>query len=57
VLFILLAMADGMGSPTLSRVAGWEGLFCGFSAIYAAFAQILNEVYGRVIMPLGEKAL
>jgi hypothetical protein len=32
---------------------GYEGIFCGFSAIYAGLAQVLNELYGRVILPLG----
>ena len=30
------------------------GLVCGASAIYAAAAQILNEVYGRTVLPLGD---
>jgi succinate-acetate transporter protein len=29
------------------------GIFCGFSAIYAGLAQVLNEIYGKVILPLG----
>ena len=33
-------------------IAGFEGIFCGASAFYAAIAQILNEVYGRTVLPL-----
>jgi len=53
VLFFLLAVGDWSGNETVTRIAGWEGVLCGASAIYAAFAQILNEVYGKVVLPLG----
>lgn len=52
-LFFLLAVRDFTGSETIGLVAGWVGLFCGASAVYACLAQILNEVYGKVLMPLG----
>lgn len=54
VLFFLLAIADFTGSSTIKQIAGIEGVFCGLSAIYAAMAQVINEVYGRVLAPLGE---
>lgn len=54
VLFALLAVADASGNESLKLVAGWEGIFCGASAIYSAAAQILNEIYGRTVLPLGE---
>lgn len=53
VLFFLLAASDFTGSMIIKRIAGWEGIFCGFSAIYTALAQVLNEVYGRTVWPLG----
>ncbi|PVZ72583.1 hypothetical protein DC094_01965 [Pelagibaculum spongiae] len=52
ILFFLLAAADFTGSTTIKHIAGWEGMFCGFSAIYTAMAQVLNEVYGRKVLPL-----
>jgi len=51
-LFFLLALRDFTGSETVGKVAGWVGLLCGFSALYASLAQVLNEVYGRVVLPL-----
>lgn len=54
VLFFMLSAADATGSESLKLVAGWEGIFCGAAAIYAAAAQILNEVYGRDLLPLGQ---
>ena len=55
VLFFLLAAGEGAGSPAILTIAGWEGIFCGLSAIYAGLAQILNEIYGRIVWPLGAK--
>jgi uncharacterized protein len=60
VLFVLLAVHDWMVAKgvakstcdTLLHVAGWEGIVCGLSAIYAGVAQVLNEVYGKVILPI-----
>ncbi len=53
VLFFLLAFADATGSATLERVAGIEGIVCGLAAIYVGAAQMLNEVWGRTVLPLG----
>ena len=53
ILFFLLALGDATGNAGLKTFTGYEGIFCGASAIYAAFAQILNEVYGKTILPLG----
>jgi succinate-acetate transporter protein len=53
VLFILLAIGDLTGNATITMVAGYEGIICGFSAIYAGLAQVLNEMYGRTVAPLG----
>jgi len=53
LLFFLLAIADLSGSPVIKRIAGWEGIICGLLAIYAALAQVLNEVYGKTIAPVG----
>ena len=53
VLFALLAIGDATGNEAITHLAGWEGLFCGASAIYAGLAQVLNEVYGRTIWPIG----
>jgi len=53
VLFVLLGIKDLNGSAELGKIAGYEGIFCGFSAIYTGLAQVLNECYGRVVLPLG----
>jgi succinate-acetate transporter protein len=54
LLFFMLALADYTGSSLLKQIAGYEGIVCGFSAIYTALAQVMNEVYGRTVAPLGQ---
>ncbi len=53
LLFFLLAAGDATGNAGLKTFTGWEGIVCGLSAMYAAIAQILNEVYGKTVLPLG----
>ena len=53
ILFFLLAARDYLGSAAIGTLAGYEGIICGFSAIYAALAQVLNDVYKKVVAPLG----
>ncbi len=53
LLFFLLAWGDASGSVAVKHLAGYEGIFCGFSAIYTAIAQVWNEMYGKTILPLG----
>jgi hypothetical protein len=53
VLFVLLAAGDATGNEKITVIAGWEGLFCGASAIYAGLAQVLNETYGKIVWPIG----
>ena len=52
ILFFLLAAEHFTGISAIGTAAGIEGIFCGFSAIYAGLAQVINEVYGREVAPL-----
>ena len=52
ILFFLLAAGNYLGSGQILKIAGYEGIFTGFSAIYAAMGQVLNEMYGKKIIPL-----
>jgi len=52
LLFFLLAYKDATGAP-IGTFIGFEGIICGLSAIYTGLAQVLNEVYGKTILPLG----
>ena len=53
ILFFLLAAGDFTHNHAITTVAGFEGIFCGLSAIYSAAGQIVNEEYGKTIIPLG----
>ncbi len=53
LLFFLLALAEWTGNDTILKIAGWEGILTAALAIYTATAQIWNDVYGRVMLPLG----
>lgn len=53
LLFFLLAIGDATESAGVKIFTGYEGIFCGLSAIYAAIAQVLNEVYAKTVLPLG----
>jgi uncharacterized protein len=55
--FILLALAV-FGGPNegLLHIAGYVGIVTAVAAWYIVAADILNTVYGRVILPLGSAA-
>ncbi len=53
LLFFLLALGDFLESPGIKIIAGIEGIVCGLLAMYAGLAQVLNEVYGKTVAPLG----
>ena len=54
ILFFLLAIADFTGaSAGFKHATGYEGIFCGLSAMYAGLAQVLNELFGKIVLPLG----
>ena len=52
LLFALLAIGDLSGNQAIIRLAGFEGMVCGFLAIYLAAAQILNETYKKIVLPV-----
>ncbi len=54
ILFFLLAARDFTDSKLIGMIAGFEGIFCGASAMYFGLAQVLNNEYGRTVLPIGE---
>jgi succinate-acetate transporter protein len=50
VLFFLLTAAELTGNPTLTMVAGYEGIFTGLSAVYVGLATVINETYKRDVL-------
>jgi succinate-acetate transporter protein len=57
LLFFLLAyLKAGNGGEGLEHATGIEGIVCGAAAMYTGLAQVLNELYGKTILPLGAPA-
>jgi succinate-acetate transporter protein len=57
VLFFLLAAEHWLpehAAHLVGKLAGFEGIICGLSAIYLAMAEVINEALGEVILPIGE---
>jgi succinate-acetate transporter protein len=58
ILFFMLTIKELTGKPTLfgtftfSNLAGIEGAICGLSAIYLAFAEVLNEAHQKTVLPI-----
>lgn len=58
ILFFLLTIRDLTGNPllfsgfTFNNLVGIEGVICGLSAVYLAFAEVLNEAYGKTVLPI-----
>ncbi len=54
ILFWLLAIDHWFTMPSFFvRIAGFEGILCGLSAVYLAAAEVLNEDKGRTVLPIG----
>ena len=56
ILFAMLGFAELLELPGLGVVAGYEGLFCGFSAVYLAAAEVLEAQFGYDVLPVGRPA-
>jgi len=52
ILFFLLAAGNAWSNSSVITFAGYEGVICGLSAMYTSIAQLLNEVYGRAVLPI-----
>lgn len=45
LLFLLLTIGDATEISGIKVLAGYEGIFCGLSAIYAGLSQVIKELY------------
>jgi succinate-acetate transporter protein len=57
ILFFLLALGHWLpesAAHTVLKIAGFEGIICGLSAIYLAMAEVINEAHGTTLLPIGE---
>lgn len=54
ILFFLLAYGESsQAGASIKTFTGYEGIVCGASAIYTGIGALLNEIYGKTILPLG----
>lgn len=64
ILFFLLTIREGLVNLNViaagdanwnlfTQITGIEGIICGLSAVYLAIAEILNETYGKTVLPIG----
>jgi succinate-acetate transporter protein len=53
ILFFLLAFGESEAGASIKIFTGYEGIVCGASAIYTGIGALLNEMYGKTILPLG----
>jgi succinate-acetate transporter protein len=61
ILFFLLAFKSASAAyswmttdqiKTLTQIIGIEGIICGLSAVYLAIAEVLNETFGKTMLPI-----
>lgn len=58
ILFFMLTTKELTGNPTLfetftfNNLTGIEGVICGLSAVYLAFAEVLNEAHQKTVLPI-----
>jgi succinate-acetate transporter protein len=53
ILFFVLALGDFTGVQWIKVLGGYEGIFCGSSAVYLAIAEVINSTFGRDVLPIG----
>jgi uncharacterized protein len=52
ILFALLSIASFTENATIHTFAGYEGILCGSFAFYEAAAIVINDKFGKVVLPL-----
>ncbi|UCF45390.1 MAG: acetate uptake transporter [Candidatus Bathyarchaeota archaeon] len=58
ILFFMLTIRELTGNPilfgtfTFNNLTGIEGIICGLSAVYLAFAEVLNEAHKKTVLPI-----
>ncbi len=53
ILFILLDAGVWTGNKNITKFAGWEGIFCACTAWYLMAAIVINDSFGRTVLPVG----
>lgn len=53
--FYALAIGDATGNRGIAHLGGYLGLITAFCAFYLAAAEVINESYGKTVLPIGQK--
>lgn len=51
--FYALAIGDNTGNHSIVNVGGYLGLITALCAFYLAAAEVINESYGKTVLPIG----
>jgi succinate-acetate transporter protein len=57
IAFLLLGLSHLLNMDILHTIGGWIGFLCGALAFYLAAAEVLNEVHGKTVLPIGAKEI
>jgi hypothetical protein len=52
ILFFLLTARELTGNAIIGTITGYEGIICGLSAVYLGLADVLNDVFGKTVLPI-----
>ena len=52
--FLLLGIGDLLGSGLVRHIGGYVGIATAIAAWYASAADVINDTFGRTVLPVGE---
>ena len=55
ITFFLLAASEWTGSAAIHHAGGYGGLVTAVLAFYLSAAEVINEAYGRSVLPIGAR--
>ena len=53
--FFALGIGDGMQNHSIVHIGGYLGLVTALGAFYLAAAEVINESFGKTVLPVGER--
>jgi succinate-acetate transporter protein len=52
ITFLLLAIGALWGLSVATRIGGYAGMITAILAFYASAAEVINEAYGHIVLPV-----
>ncbi len=56
IAFLLLGLSHLLNMDLLHTIGGWIGMGTAVLAFYLAAAEVINEAYGKTVLPIGARA-